>query len=292
MALREALPRYWVDELGDVIGGPSGAGVPMLDGNGNPLSSYYSAQTNQYVLNIHDADVHTSIVNQYIHQHTATQTTLAADTAVNDTSFTVVSAVGFVIGDYIHINTTSIETTHPTIINIVGNVITIDRRLDVIHLTGDEVIKVIVNMSLAGQAGTLAAPQEYFAGPPPGEVWHLTRLLFEMTHGTGGDLGLFGNIAALTNGVLIRARINGNYGTLTNWKTNANIKTDMFDVVFDLRSGGGGTHGTTGRGTFKEAGAIIRLDGDTYDQFELYVQDDITALNTFTMKVQGHLEAG
>jgi hypothetical protein len=113
-----------------------------------------------------------------------------------------------------------------------------------------------------------------------------------MTHGSAGDLGLFGNLAALTNGVLLRAKINGNYGTLTNWKTNANIKTDMFDVVFDNRSGGGGTWGTTGRGTFREAGAVLRLDGDTADQFELYVQDDLTTLLTFTMKVQGHLESG
>jgi hypothetical protein len=268
----------------------TGATLEYTDnGNRYRWTGTYWQQTHlKGALNIHDADVHNSIVNQYIHQHTVTTTTLAVASAPNDYQITVVSAVGFAINDYIHVNTTTIETTHPKILNIVGNVFTLDRRLDKAHFIGDEVIKVYIDISTT--AGTLVTPQEFFAGPPPGEIWHLTRLLFEMTHSTAGDLGLFGDLPALTNGVLLRAKVNGNYGTLTNWKTNANIKTDMFDVVFDNRSGGGGTWGTTGRGTFREAGAVLRLDGNTSDQFELYVQDDLTGLLTFTMKVQGHLE--
>lgn len=249
--------------------------------------------------NIHDADVHTQIVNQYLHQHTAVSTTLASASAASDYQIDIADATGFAVGDYLHIDTTTIETTHPVIISsspalpTTGPVtLTLDRRLDKAHAIGDEVRKSIVNMALAGQVGTLASPQEYWIGPPAGEIWHLTRILFEMTHSTAGDLGLFGNLAALTNGTVLRARNNGAYGTLTNWKTNANIKTDMFDVVFDARSGGGGAFGTTGRGTFTNAGAILRLDGDTDDRLEVYIQDDITAMVSFTMKGQGHVEVG
>jgi hypothetical protein len=258
------------------------------DGFGNPIGSLNGA------LDVHDADVHNVIVNKYIHQHTATTTTLAIASAANDYQITVASAVGFAVGDYLHIDTSSVETTHPVILAIAGNVFTLDRRLDTPHSIGDQVVKAIVNMTTT--AGTLATPQEYWAGPEPGEVWHITRLLFEMTHTAAGDLGKFGAIAApgLTNGVLLRARVNNQYGTLTNWKTNANIKSDMYDVEFDARAGGAGTYGTSGRGTFKNAGAVLRLDGDTTDRFEVYIQDDITPgttnMLTFTMKVQGHLE--
>lgn len=260
--------------------------IALFDGSGNPISSFRGA------LDIHDADVHNVVINQYIHQHATPTTTLAVDSASNDYEITVASAVGFAVGDYLHINTTSQETTHPRITAIVGNVFTLDRRLDKPHLTGDEVSKAIVDMAATGQVGTMAAPQEYWAGPVAGEIWHITRLLFSMVHGTAGDLGLFGNLTTLTNGALLRVRLNGEYGTLTNWKTNSDMKTDMFDVVFDARSGGQGNYGTSGRGTFTNAGAVLRLDGSTNDRFEVYIQDDITALGFFGMKVQGHIEGG
>lgn len=258
--------------------------IALFDGEGNPISSLKGA------IDVHDADVHNSIVNKYVHQHTATQTTFAVASVENDYQITVDDATGFAIGDYLHIDTTTIETTHPRITNIVGNVFTLDRRLDVAHAIGDSVTKSIIDMARTGQVGTMASPQEYAAWPEAGQVWHITRILFSMVHGTAGDLGLFGNLAALTNGVLIRVRINGQYGTLTNWKTNSDIKTDMFDVEFDSRSGGQGNYGTSGRGSFNKAGAVLRLDSATNDQFEIYVQDDITALGFFGMKVQGHLE--
>lgn len=251
---------------------------------GGPYKTLRGAQ------DIHIADVHHRIVNQYLHQHTVTETTLAVATVMNDYEIEVATSVGFAVNDWIYLDTTSIETTHPKIISIASNVLTLDRRLDKVHSIGDSVTKVIIDMALSGQVGTMAAPQEYVMGPPPGEIWHLTRMLFSIVHGTAGDLGLFGNISALTNGVLIRARINGQYGTLTNWKTNADMKTDMHDVEFDSRSGGQGNYGTSGRGTFTETGAIVRLDGDTTDQLEIYVQDDITALGFFAMKGQGHVE--
>ena len=257
------------------------------DGYGNPIGSLDGA------LDIHDADVHTRVINKDMHNHAGITTILTADTvAGTDYQIQVADATGFVVGDPIHINTTTVETTHPRITATTAATgpatFTLDRRLDYAHFIGDVIEKSVINMCLT--VGTMAAPIEYWAAPEPGEVWHITRLLFEMTHSTAGDLGTFGDLPPLANGVLLRSRNNGQYGTFTNWKTNADIKSDMYDVDFNTRSGGGGTYGTTGRGTFTNAGAIVRLDGDTNDRIELYVQDDLTGLLTFTMKMQGHFE--
>lgn len=241
-------------------------------------------------IDIHDADVHNNIINRYLHQHTGTSSTLTVASSIGDYQLTLASVVGFSVGDPIHINTTSVERTHPLITAIVGNTLTLDRELDYAHSIGDTVEVTITDM--ASQIGTMATPEIYWAGPPAGEVWHITRLLFEMTHGTAGDLGLFGNLTALSNGVVLRVYVGGAYYTLTNWKDNSDMKVDMFDVEFDPRSGGGGSYGTTGRGTFIRTGAVLRLDGDLGDRFEVLVQDDITALVSFTMKVQGHPEDG
>lgn len=261
----------------------------LCDGVGNPIGSLNGA------LNIHDADVHNRVLNDFAHQHTATVTTLTAPTLADGSTYqiAVADATGFTAGDYLHINTTSIETTHPRLLATTAATgpatFTLDRRLDKAHSIGDEVRKAIIDMSIS--VGTLASPQEYVFGPPIGEVWHITRLLFSMVHGTAGDLGLFGNLPALTNGVILRAKVNGQYGTFTNWKTNADIAEDIYDISFDARSGGAGVYGTRGRGTFTNAGAVIRLDGTLGDRIEVYIQDNITALNSFDIKFQGHPEA-
>lgn len=262
------------------------APVALHDGDGNPITSLKGA------IDVHNADVHNVIVNQYIHQDDpAAQTTITANTAIGDYQIVVDSVIGFAVNDFIHVNTTTTETTHPRITAINGNTFTLDRRLDKAHFIGDVVDKAVIDMARVGQVGTMADPQIYYGGPPAGEVWHITRILFSMVHGTAGDLGLFGNITALVNGTVLRARVSSQYGTLTNWKTNADMKTDMFDVEFDSRSGGQGSFGTSGRGSFAVGtDAVVRLDGDQGDRFEVIVQDDITLLDFFAMKVQGHTE--
>jgi hypothetical protein len=240
------------------------------------------------IKSIHIEEGNTDVVNQYLHQHTATATTLAVATVGDGTEYqiTVVSAVGFIVGDHVHLEDGAAERTHPQIKAIVGNVLDLDRRIDKAHPIGADVTKVELDLSSA--IGTLPSPQEYWIQPNSNEVWHLTRILISMTHSSAGDLGLFGNLSALANGVLLRARIDGQYSTLTNWKTNADIKLDMYDVDFDTRSGGGGTFGTSGRGSFDRAGAVVALNGATNDRLEVYIQDDITALATFKINAQGH----
>lgn len=262
--------------------------VSLHDGYGNPIGSLSGA------LNIHDADVHNSVINDFAHQHTAIFTTLTANTLADGSQYQiqVLDATGFTVGDYLHINTTTVETTHPILLATTAATgpatFTLDRRLDKAHLIGDEVRKAIIDMSIL--VGTLASPQEYVFGPPAGEVWHITRLLLTMVLGTAGDLGLFGNLPALTNGLVLRAKVSGQYGTFTNWKTNGDIAGDMYDISFDARSGGGGSYGARGRGTFTNAGAVIRLDGTLGDRIEVYIQDDITSLDSFDIKFQGHKE--
>ena len=254
----------------------------------NPIGSFGEA------LNIHNADVHTVIIDKYIHQHTATVTTLTTTVVWDGTEYTidVADSTWFLAWDYLHINTSSVETTHPIIISINNPTwpatFTLDRRLDLTHAIWDEVRKSLVNM--APQIWSLATPQEYFVWPQAWEVWHITRLLFSMTHPTAWDLWKFWNLTALTNWVVLRAKVNWQYWTLTNWKTNADIKSDMYDVDFDLRSWWGWDYWTSWRWTFTNAWAVVRLDWDNADKIELYVQDDISWLNFFTMKFQWHFE--
>lgn len=256
----------------------------VVSANGEVISSLRGA------LDIHVADVHWEAVNRYLFRYDGVATTLA--TAISgpglDYQINVASAVGFAVGDKIRIGNGTSDLTLPTITAIAGTVFTLDRYIDVVHAVGIPVSKVHINMNSA--VGSMAAPVAYTITPDGSNVWHLTRLIITLVHGTAGDPGLFGDLAPLANGVVLRVVNNGVPTTLTNWKTSGDMKNDMFSVEFDARSGGGGVFGTTALADFASVGTVIRLDGATGDFLEVLVQDSLAGLVSMSIKGQGHFE--
>lgn len=284
MSLLRQVLAWTHDATGNAIGSAGGAlNVALYDGLGNPIESYRGA------INTHDADVHREIVDRYFHQHTTPATTLSVASLAGATSITVTSSVGFVVGDFLHINTTAEELVHPRITAIVGNVLTLNKPLDYAHAIGSTVEKAILNMNAVG---SLASPVSFKVFPEVGKVWHLLRITMSLAHGTAGDFGLFGGITALTNGVVFRKYdgATGQFVTFTVWRDNDDINADMGDLHFVTRSGGGGTYGTAATGNFKDLGAIAYLNGTAGDYLELLIQDDLSTLNSFRVKAQGHFE--
>ena len=67
----------------------------------------------------------------------------------------------------------------------------------------------------------------------------------------------------------------------------------MVASMFDLNcsdSPPSGDEGIKGRFTFKQSGAIVRLDGSAGETLQILIQDNLTALLTFKIKAQGHIE--
>lgn len=232
-------------------------------------------------------EIRTIAINEEFHQETAIESNFALPVTSQDRSFTVDDGSIFTVGDKIAIENGITETNYPDIIAINGNIITINRPVDFNYTTDDMIRKIINNMAVDGSV----TPQEFrITSEQSLAMTHITRIIFEMTHGTAGDLGKFGNLPALTNGVVVRA-FKGQFNawkTITIWKTNADIKRDMYDVQFDNRSGGGGDFGTTGRATFTEFGMVGEYDPAYNDFLEILIQDDLTGLESFKMNAQGH----
>lgn len=280
------LRESWIfDSAGNILTSIlSALKISVHDGAGVPIGSLNGA------LNVHDADVHDQVVNEYFHRHTGVADTIAVASSKQDTSIVVTNGGLFSVGDEIQISNGAEGITFPTITIIATNTLTLDRPLDHAYIIGATVEVVSTNMAVLG---SLASPISFKAEPNSTELWHVIRFLFSMTHSTAGDLGLFGNQTALANGVVLRiykAEFD-QYGTFTLWKTNSDIKDNMYDVDFDTRSGGGGTYGTTGRGSIKiGTGAVPKVDGAQGDFIELLIQDDLTGLVSFRQKIQGHIE--
>lgn len=256
------------------------------DGFGNPINSLKGA------IDVHDADVHNVPVNELFHRHSGIITTLAAATVGGVTqSIDVVDGSAFANGDPIQIeSTTFIEPTYPIIISGGGtNTFVLDRPIDGTFAIGDSVEQVTTNLAVDGSV----TPVAFKLQADIDQIWHIVRFLLAMVHDSAADDGRFGNIAGgLINGCILRGfnGATGQYRTFTNWKTNGDIKMDMFDVNYTDKAGAG-DFGTNGRGSIKDGtGSVPRIDHNTDDFLELLIQDNLLSLIRFNLKGQGHIE--
>lgn len=228
-------------------------------------------------------------VNQLFHKVLSTVTTVDIESEVNAIDLNVVDSSGFSIGNVLQIKNGSVETTFPTITDITANNIELDRPLDFAYPEGATVNVLRTNISLDTLSASVSIPELYRIAPDPGQIWYIERVLITMVHSMSGTDDKFGDLDALNNGVLLRGTVNGQTATFTNWKTNNDMKLDMFDVLYSSKVGAS-KFGTAGRGSFNRIGVSIQLDGNKGDCVDVIIQDDITGLDSLYIKAQGHIK--
>jgi hypothetical protein len=265
------------------------SGQSELSGFFENISSYRQS------LNVNSAWVHRKIVNETFHQHDGT-TNLNSAASEGDTSLSVADTTGFIVGNEIKLEETvdDVGVQEIGIMTITAvaagapGTLTLDRPLGFDYTTAAVVSNVLSNMAVSG---TLANPEIFEIDPPPGTVWQFTRVLLSITDQTAMDDAKFGGITALTNGVCLRATTAaGRTVVFANWKSNADMKLDMYDVDYSTKAPSG-FFGLNGRWTFTKAEVVAELDGDAspIQKLEVLIQDNLTALDTFYMRGQGRV---
>ena len=245
-------------------------------------------------LNVHQSDVHRFSVNTHFIADLANTTTVTPASSSGETEIDVADTTGFIVGSSITITDGSTQEPDGAVVTVVAagtpGTLTLDRPLDFPYQIGS--IVSLVEEDFASVAGTLATPVSYKVSPPAGEIWHILRILVSSKFGTAADDSRLGNISGgVTNGLVLRQSLTIGHRTITNWKTNADLKLDMFDLPYTDRAGGGGggsQFGMNGRWTFKNTDFVPELVGDDGDYLEILVQDDITSLVSFEIHAQGH----
>lgn len=254
------------------------------------LSEEYETITSyRETLNVNQAWVHRKIVNETFHQHTGTITNPSIAVTAGDISITFASVTGFAVGGEIKLTEDSLqELGLMTITDITSNLVTLDRPISADYTTSAEIEEVTTNMAVSG---TLASPEIFEIDPPVGVVWQFTRIMISITDASSMDDGLFGGVAALTNGVALRATTAaGRTVVFGNWKTNGDMKLDMFDVDYADKAPAG-LYGLAGRWTFTKSEIVAELDGNAspLQKLEMLIQDDLTGLVTFKVRGQGRV---
>jgi len=243
-------------------------------------------------MNVHDADVHHAVYNQFLHFDTGTTTTLSVAASSGDNQINVVDAGSFAVGNEIKIENGGLEPLFFEILAIATNLITLDTPLTFNHPIASDVTKVFTNMAEAGLTTTASpsAPVVFTSHIPAGVIIHVINMSVIMTDTSAMDFTTFGGATALTNGCILRAKSDGFTGAFTNWKRNFDLDSDALPLNYQEKLGGG-EFGLAALYHIKEGtGAIIYLDGSKGDKFELLAQDNLTALTNFKIKLQGHYE--
>lgn len=259
----------------------------ILGTGGEEIQSFGGA------LNVHDTDLHDEMVNRHLINFDGSIESPNTAITSGDVDVLVDSTAGFGADDDIVIKDASgnVIEQHFVITAIDVDVsITVDRPIDNDYTISASIEEVNHNLNVDG---TLASPVIFELGPPSDEVWHIERLLFSITDNTTGqcDDSKFGMISSLTNGLVFRENKNSGalLRTISIWKSNSQMKQDMFDVLCSP-SAPAGFEGLSGRFTIKNTGSIIKLDGSNGDKIELLVQDPLSSTVTIHYKAQGHIE--
>ena len=261
----------------------------IVDGSGNVIGSLDNA------LDIHDADVHVTLINRHITNVTATTSTLASGASAGDTVITIQNADmgNFAVGDKITLSEGTTEEPDCVEITAKGaappNTLTLDRPIDNAYTTSATVTKVEENLVANG---SLASPISFTVIPPSDETWHIVRIIGTMVMANDSSFNELCSIAAVANGINIRENDGGTWKTLANWKDDADIAESMFDLE-PVAKAPAGKSGQRFRWTFDKAKMIVKLEGANSDYFQVDIQDNITGgdCEVVHLMAQGHKEA-
>lgn len=219
-------------------------------------------------------------------------TTLAADASIDDTEIEVTSATGIVVGQYVALfNPTAVRFSFFHVLGVVSTTITVDSPLDYPYPSGtyadfgshDLAVNGSVTPRVFGLRGS---------GTPTGVdlTVDITQITLTAATVTAVDLIKFGDLAALTNGIVIRQR-DGAYYNICNLISNQDI-ANVFGTFTPILAtnpaqnydGFTAIYGLSGQ---NRIGVVIRLA--VGEDLELIVQDNLTGLVSFEAVAQGHV---
>lgn len=214
--------------------------------------------------------------------------TLASDTIIGSYDINLTMGHGVIVGDqlsmFVEFNTEP-QIYFGNVLNVVGDIITLDTQAPFNFSAGTLVAKSIEQMNVDGSVNE----QAFGITNPFSRTASFTRFIFHITDNTVMDDDKFGGGNSLTRGVVMRKRLtDGTYINYYNIKTNGEFGELAYDKTYDDKAPAG-VYGLTVRLTYagqSKHGVVINIE--TGETLEFLVQDDLTDLSGFTVMLEGH----
>ena len=238
-------------------------------------------------LDVNVQDQHTRALDLLFIQAAGVPTTLSVESVPDTRTVTLTSTTGFVAGIYVGVFSLGADFYLGQQLGApAGNVITLDTPMDKVYPVGSLVLPFTFDMNVDGSS-VRKIFQVGSAGS--GIDLDITRIVGHIQAGAAMDDSLFGNLAALVNGCVLR-RADGSYQNLWNVKTNGDLGLLSgvdFEYTDSAPAGSFGARFRIGYGGQDKHGVTLRLlAGET---LEFIIQDNLTGLEAFHMMAQGHV---
>jgi hypothetical protein len=218
-------------------------------------------------------------------------TTLSAPTVIDSYTIPVTSVTGITAGKTIIMYSRISGALYVgTVLSVVGNTLNMDTPINSIFTAAGTVVdSAIINMNVDGSG----APVSFrLRGPSVGNLstpFIISRIIIVMYTVDAVQLDLFGDIAALLRGVVLR-ELDGYIENIFNVKSNGDISRIAFDnVQYSSTNPAQGQNGAAWRLTFggdSKIGAPREIERT--EDLEILIQDDLRGLQSFTIMAEGY----
>ena len=257
--------------------GPAFGGSP-LDPSGN-VQSVLQDQT-------------TPPIDLYFVQANGAPTVSTADTAVNGTSIEVASTANILPGDYLGVfsgNPATARFFFAEVLSVVSLVVNLDTPFDFIYEAGSFVQSLNRDMDVDGST----TPEIFDVRASSATnilTVDVTRIMVSMVCDSLADLSTFGDLTALTKGIVLR-KVDGDYRNIWNVKTNNDFSNLAFDLkIYAAANPVQGIDGLSCRYSFsgqEKHGVALRLEPG--ERLEIINPENLTGLTSFRVIAQGHV---
>jgi len=249
--------------VGDAILANGGTNATIIDNDTEPVDAYFHRVDSTFTL--------------------AADTTASTKTTLNY-DFEATTGHGIAVDDYVHLVEEDRDLM-AQVKNVATDTITLDRPIDYVYTaanTGGEIVT--INLSVDGST----TPQIFKikSGITPAFIRRVIITIFDASPATMDD-GTFGNIAALSNGLVLR-QINDYQKTIWAVKTNGDFAQWAYDTTYTANApqGDSGFRCRMTFGGLDKHGVVLEVAGE--DELQWIVQDDLTDLDSITITAQGN----
>lgn len=212
--------------------------------------------------------------------------TLANTVVVNSRTVNLIAGHNCTNGDYLSIIQNGVPY-QGKILNVATNTLTMDTPFCCPFTAGATAARTSIAMNIDGSGTTVT----FNINPIQTAVWDIVGITFLIEDEVTMDTAKFGGITALTNGIVVRKKLEtGYYRNIFNIKTNGEFEINSGMVDYQAKAPAGvygflSKHHFSGQNNF---GVVIRLDGTKNEELQILIQDNLTALSKFNATVQLH----
>jgi hypothetical protein len=226
------------------------------------------------------------IVDVFVTQKLGTAT-LAEPTVIDSRTVTMEAGHNFVAGNMIEIDNGDMRFFQSRVRLVAGNVLTLTNLVCFTFPVTSTVRRVSMDLGI----NAAAAPVIFTARPPAGVRWDINILSINMLDDVAMDDGKFGGITALTNGVIFRT-VNHDQRNIFTAIDNGCFRRHCDTEQPYSDKAPAGIYGLNVKRHFNGQngdGVAKRIGGSEISEFQVVVNDDLSALSRFWVVLRGHV---